>query len=217
MPDPTLASRRNMTRARRRTHQVIDLIGYFSVVSERGIGRTGRFVDIPANRADFGQSWRGSHATDTQSAAHVRRGSHPGHQARCRTEERLPALLIGLQHLCCNEDFRQRLFWLPGRYILPGTSRKTGRPGMEMWRILVMCRRAGAMLRLRPHAGAGEPAPDPSPVSRSSADLGRRPVRAADNCRQCQPAAPGTAGRGQSIDRGERPCCRKKSLARPSR
>ena len=55
-----------------------------------------------------------------------------------KSRDDIPALLIGLQYLYSDEAFRERLFGLLDQYILPGTSRKTGRPGMEMWRILVM-------------------------------------------------------------------------------
>ncbi len=55
-----------------------------------------------------------------------------------KSRDDIPALLIGLQHLYSDAKFRERLFALLDQYILPGTSRKTGRPGMEMWRILVM-------------------------------------------------------------------------------
>ena len=55
-----------------------------------------------------------------------------------KSRDDIPALLIGLQHLCRDEHFRSRLFALLDEHILPGVDRKTGRPGMEMWRILVM-------------------------------------------------------------------------------
>ena len=55
-----------------------------------------------------------------------------------KSRDDIPALLIGLQHLYSDAKFRERLFALLDQYIFPGTSRKTGRPGMEMWRILVM-------------------------------------------------------------------------------
>ncbi len=55
-----------------------------------------------------------------------------------KSRDDIPALLIGLQFLYSDEAFRERLFALLDRYILPGVSRKVGRPGMEMWRILVM-------------------------------------------------------------------------------
>ena len=50
----------------------------------------------------------------------------------------IPALLIGLQYLYSQKALRERLFALFDEYILPGTNRKVGRPGMDMWSILVM-------------------------------------------------------------------------------
>lgn len=55
-----------------------------------------------------------------------------------RSRDDIPALLLGLQHLYTDETFRPRLFALMEEYILPGVDRKVGRPGMEMWRVLVM-------------------------------------------------------------------------------
>ena len=55
---------------------------------------------------------------------------------KCRDD--LSAILIGIQYLYSQEDLRERLFTLLDKYILPGTNRKVGRPGMDMWRIPVM-------------------------------------------------------------------------------
>ena len=55
-----------------------------------------------------------------------------------KSRDDIPALLLGLQHLCADGHFRSRLFALLEEHILPGTDRSVGRPGMEMWRILVM-------------------------------------------------------------------------------
>ena len=55
---------------------------------------------------------------------------------KCRDD--LSAILIGIQYLFSQEDLRERLFALLDKYILPGTNRKVGRPGMDMWRIPVM-------------------------------------------------------------------------------
>ena len=55
-----------------------------------------------------------------------------------KSRDDIPALLLGLQHLYADERFRVRLFELLEEHILPGTDRSVGRPGMEMWRILVM-------------------------------------------------------------------------------
>ena len=55
-----------------------------------------------------------------------------------KSRDDIPALLLGLQHLYSDETFRVRLFALMDEYMLPGIDRKVRRPGMEMWRILVM-------------------------------------------------------------------------------
>ena len=55
-----------------------------------------------------------------------------------RSRDDIPALLIGLQHLYSDEAFRERLFALMEEHMLPGVDRTVGRPGMEMWRILVL-------------------------------------------------------------------------------
>ena len=55
-----------------------------------------------------------------------------------KSRDDIPALLTGLQHLCRDEAFRPRLFALMEEHMLPGVDRKVGRPGMEMWRILVL-------------------------------------------------------------------------------
>ena len=54
-----------------------------------------------------------------------------------KSRDDIPALLIGLQHLHSDETFRERLFALMEEHMLPGVDRTVGRPGMEMWRILV--------------------------------------------------------------------------------
>ena len=55
---------------------------------------------------------------------------------KCRDD--LIAILIGIQYLYLQEDLRERLFALLDKYMLPGTNRKVGRPGMDMWSILVL-------------------------------------------------------------------------------
>ena len=47
-------------------------------------------------------------------------------------------MLLGLQHLYSDEETRSRLFALLEEHMLPGVDRTVGRPGMELWRILVM-------------------------------------------------------------------------------
>ena len=55
-----------------------------------------------------------------------------------KSRDEMPALLLGLQHLYVDEETRTRLFALLEEHVLPGVDRKVGRPGMEIWRILVM-------------------------------------------------------------------------------
>ena len=86
-------------------------------------------------------------------STHCRQSSHDGHQLRqtrtpqlalgeARIEDiklvDIPAVLLGLQHLYSHEETREKLFSLLEEHILPGTNRNVGRPGMELWRILVM-------------------------------------------------------------------------------
>ena len=55
-----------------------------------------------------------------------------------KSRDDIPALLLGLQHLHGDATLRHRLFALLDAHILPGVDKTVGRPGMEMWRILVM-------------------------------------------------------------------------------
>ena len=55
-----------------------------------------------------------------------------------KSRDDTPALFRGLQHLYCDEELRVRLFELLERHVSPGTDREVGRPGMELWRILVL-------------------------------------------------------------------------------
>ena len=55
---------------------------------------------------------------------------------KCRDD--MPSLLSGLQYLYSQEASRDRLFALLDEFILPGINKKVGRPGMDMWSILVM-------------------------------------------------------------------------------
>ena len=55
---------------------------------------------------------------------------------KCRDD--MPTLLSGLQYLYSQEASRDRLFALLDEFILPGINKKVGRPGMDMWSILVL-------------------------------------------------------------------------------
>ena len=55
-----------------------------------------------------------------------------------KSRDDIPALLIGLQAIYLDEKTRTELFRLLEAHVLPGNRRDTGRPGMDLWRILVM-------------------------------------------------------------------------------
>ncbi len=59
-------------------------------------------------------------------------------QINRRSRYAIPALLLGLQHLYGDGETRARLFALLDEHMHVGVDRTVGRPGMEMWRILVM-------------------------------------------------------------------------------
>ena len=67
-------------------------------------------------------------------------GSTPIEHIRLDENSRddIPALLKGLQLIYTNPDTRQKLFELLETHIRPDTDRTVGRPGMELWRILVL-------------------------------------------------------------------------------
>ena len=55
-----------------------------------------------------------------------------------KSRDDMPALLIELKYLYSQETLRDRLFALLDEFILPGINKKVGRPGMDMWSILLM-------------------------------------------------------------------------------
>ena len=55
-----------------------------------------------------------------------------------KSRDDIPAVLKGLQHIWCDEELRERLFALLDEHILPEADRTVGRPGMELWQILVL-------------------------------------------------------------------------------
>ena len=55
-----------------------------------------------------------------------------------KSRDDIPAVLKGLQHIWCDEESRERLFALLDEHILPEADRTVGRPGMELWQILVL-------------------------------------------------------------------------------
>ena len=67
-------------------------------------------------------------------------GSIPIEEIKLNAKSRddTPALLIGLQAIYMDEAARAELFALLDEHILPDRRRDTGRPGMDLWSILVM-------------------------------------------------------------------------------
>ena len=53
-----------------------------------------------------------------------------------KSRDDIPAVLRGLQHVYAER--RDELFGLLEAHILPGTDRAVGRPGMDLWRVLVL-------------------------------------------------------------------------------
>ena len=49
----------------------------------------------------------------------------------------IPKLLIGLQHIHRSRQIREKVFGVPKR-IVPRKSHEPGRPGMDLWKILVL-------------------------------------------------------------------------------
>ena len=55
-----------------------------------------------------------------------------------KSRDDIPAVLKGLQHIWCDEALRARLVALLDEHILPEADRTVGRPGMDLWQILVL-------------------------------------------------------------------------------
>jgi len=55
---------------------------------------------------------------------------------RCRDE--IPKLLLGLQHIYCNPEVRQKVFDILKTMLPDNVDVNNGRPGMDLWKILVM-------------------------------------------------------------------------------
>ncbi|MYJ52886.1 MAG: hypothetical protein F4093_09570 [Gammaproteobacteria bacterium] len=55
-----------------------------------------------------------------------------------KSRDDIPALLLGLQHLYVVPELRARLFALLEAEVNPGISKETGRPGMDLWNMLVL-------------------------------------------------------------------------------
>jgi len=54
------------------------------------------------------------------------------------SRDEIPRLLMGLQYIYCTPEVREEVFQILGEMIPSGIDTKNGRPGMEMWKILVL-------------------------------------------------------------------------------
>ncbi len=71
-------------------------------------------------------------------AAGNRRHVHRGHRDHPEVPGCIPALLLGLQHLYVTPELRRQVFALLEVEVNPEVRRDTGRPGMNLWSMLVL-------------------------------------------------------------------------------
>nr|WP_320040079.1 ISNCY family transposase [uncultured Desulfobacter sp.] len=55
-----------------------------------------------------------------------------------RARDEIPKLLLGLQHIFCHKTLRQKVFEILETIVPEDVNSKNGRPGMDLWKILVM-------------------------------------------------------------------------------
>lgn len=55
-----------------------------------------------------------------------------------RARDEIPKLLLGLQHVYCDQELRKKVFTILKNVIPEDTDSKNGRPGMDLWKIFVM-------------------------------------------------------------------------------
>lgn len=55
-----------------------------------------------------------------------------------RSRDEIPKLLMGLQYIYCNMEMRREVFKILDDIVPKGTNENNGRPGMELWKILVL-------------------------------------------------------------------------------
>jgi len=55
-----------------------------------------------------------------------------------QSRDEIPKLLMGLQHIWCTPEVRKKVFTILKRLVPDGRNPNTGRPGMELWKILVL-------------------------------------------------------------------------------
>lgn len=62
----------------------------------------------------------------------------PSIQFDMKSRDDIVQILLGLQHLYCDEAHREKIFVLLDQLIPSQVSREHGRPGMHLWQILVL-------------------------------------------------------------------------------
>src|SRR5438552_1810140 len=55
-----------------------------------------------------------------------------------KSRDDIPKILKGLQYIYTTPKIREKIFAILAKEIAPKTDKKNGRPGMELWNILVM-------------------------------------------------------------------------------
>jgi transposase, IS5 family len=55
-----------------------------------------------------------------------------------KSRDEIPKLLMGLQAIYCNSEIREKVFAELEKAVPKKISKTTGRPGMELWKILVL-------------------------------------------------------------------------------
>ena len=55
-----------------------------------------------------------------------------------KSRDDIPPLLLGLQYIYTTVALRHKVFAILEEQINPGTDKKNGRPGMELWTVLVL-------------------------------------------------------------------------------
>ena len=55
-----------------------------------------------------------------------------------RSRDEIPKLLTGLQYIYCNAEIRDEVFKILEEIIPENIDKNNGRPGMELWKILVL-------------------------------------------------------------------------------
>jgi len=55
-----------------------------------------------------------------------------------KSRDEIPQLLKGLQYIYCTPEIRKKVFKVLKKIVPSGTDTRNGRPGMELWKILVL-------------------------------------------------------------------------------